>query len=171
MRPHQRGDNLQPQSLGKPVTGILITHSDYPESQELCHVSLSLEPLLPTGIAKLFPEPHPMVKPCRNYPLLGPLKSASVLSLGHAFVSRTLLMYSFKFPNLWCEVLVIILILCVCLFYFGLWWVFFAASRFSLVAASGGCPSWQGRAFSLWWPLLLQGTGSRHTGSVTVAHD
>ena len=121
MRPHQRGDNLQPQSLGKPVTGILITHSDYPESQELCHVSLSLEPLLPTGIAKLFPEPHPMVKPCHNYPLLGPLKSASVLSLGHAFVSRTLFMYSFKFPNLWCEVLVIILILCVCLFYFGLW--------------------------------------------------
>ena len=93
--------------------------------------------------------------------LLGPLKSASGLSLGHAFASWTLLVCSFKFPNLWCEVLVIILILCV--------YSILGCSEsslpcgFSLVAASGGCPSRRGPGFSLWWPLLLQSTGPRHT--------
>ena len=40
----------------------------------------------------------------------------------------------------------------------------------SLVAASGGHSS-SGRAgLSLSWPLLLRSTGSRHAGSVVVAH-
>ena len=41
--------------------------------------------------------------------------------------------------------------------YFWLCWVFVAACRLSLVAASGGYPS-------LWWLLLLWSTGSRHAG-------
>ena len=48
--------------------------------------------------------------------------------------------------------------------YFWLHWVFIAAHRLSLVAASGGYSSLQCAGFSLWWLLLLQSTGSRCTG-------
>ena len=49
----------------------------------------------------------------------------------------------------------------VCLF-FWLCWVFVAAHRLSLVAASGGYSSLWCAGFSLWWLLLLRSTGSRH---------
>ena len=44
---------------------------------------------------------------------------------------------------------------------FWLCWVFVAAHRFSLVAASGGYSSLQCIDFSLWCLLFLQSTGSR----------
>ena len=48
--------------------------------------------------------------------------------------------------------------------FFWLCWVFVAARRLSLVEASGGYSSLQCSAFSLWWLLLLQSTGSRRVG-------
>ena len=48
--------------------------------------------------------------------------------------------------------------------YFWLCWVFVAARGLSLVAASGGYSSLRCAGFSLRWRLLLQSTGSRHTG-------
>ena len=48
--------------------------------------------------------------------------------------------------------------------YFWLCWVFVAACRLSLVAASGGCSSLWCVGFSLRWLLLLWSTGSRRTG-------
>ena len=50
------------------------------------------------------------------------------------------------------------------LFVFWLCWVFVAALRVSLVAASGGYSSLQCVSFSLRWLLLLQSTSSRHAG-------
>ena len=55
-------------------------------------------------------------------------------------------------------------------FYFWLHWVFVAACRLSLVAASRGNPSLRCVGFLLRWLLLLQSTGSRHVGSVVVVH-
>ena len=52
--------------------------------------------------------------------------------------------------------------------YFWLCWVFIAACRLSLVAASGGYSSLQCSGFSLRWVLLLRSIGSRHTGSVVA---
>ena len=49
-------------------------------------------------------------------------------------------------------------------FYFWLHWVFVAAHRLSLVAASGGYSLLQCADFSLQWLLLLWSTGSRRTG-------
>ena len=48
--------------------------------------------------------------------------------------------------------------------YFWLRWVFVAAPRLSLVAASGGYSSLRCAGFSLRWLLLLKSTGSRHAG-------
>ena len=48
--------------------------------------------------------------------------------------------------------------------YFWLRWVFVAARRLSLVAASGGYSLLWCVGFSLWWLLLLRSTGSRSTG-------
>ena len=48
--------------------------------------------------------------------------------------------------------------------YFWLRWVFVAARRLSLVAASWGYSSLRCAGFSLRWLLLLQSTGSRRTG-------
>ena len=50
------------------------------------------------------------------------------------------------------------------LIYFWLSWVFVAACRISLVAASGGYSSLRCVGFSLRRLLLLRTTGSRHTG-------
>ena len=50
------------------------------------------------------------------------------------------------------------------LFYFWLRWVFVAARRLSLVAASGGYSSLRCAGFSLRWLLLLRSTGPRHLG-------
>ena len=55
-------------------------------------------------------------------------------------------------------------ILFVLFIYFCLHWVFVAAGRLSLGAASGGYSSLRCAGFSLQWLLLLQSTGSRHTG-------
>ena len=49
-------------------------------------------------------------------------------------------------------------------------WVFVSVLGLSPVAASGGHSSSQCAGLSLSWPLLLQSTGSRRTGSVVVAH-
>ena len=48
--------------------------------------------------------------------------------------------------------------------YFWLHWVFVAARGLSLVVASGGYSLLWCMGFSLWWLLLLQSMGSRHTG-------
>ena len=57
------------------------------------------------------------------------------------------------------------------LFIFNFWlcWVFVAALRLSIVAASRGYSLLQCAGFSLRWLLLLQSTGSRRLGSVVVA--
>ena len=54
--------------------------------------------------------------------------------------------------------------------HFWLHWVFVAACRLSLVAASGGYSSLRCTGFSLRWLLLLQSMGSKRVGSVVVAH-
>ena len=48
--------------------------------------------------------------------------------------------------------------------YLWLHWVFIAACGLSLVVASRGYSSLQCVGFSLWWLLLLRGTGSRCAG-------
>ena len=50
------------------------------------------------------------------------------------------------------------------LFYFWLHWVFVAARRLSLLAASGGYTSLRCVGFSLQWLLLLWSMGSRYAG-------
>ena len=50
------------------------------------------------------------------------------------------------------------------IYLFRLRWVFVAVHGLSLVAASGGYSSLRCVGFSLRWLLLLQSTGSRHTG-------
>ena len=54
--------------------------------------------------------------------------------------------------------------------YFWLCWVFISVWGLSPVAASGGHSSLQCVGLSLSWALLLRSTGSRHSGSVIVAH-
>ena len=54
--------------------------------------------------------------------------------------------------------------------YFWLCWVFVSVRGLSIVAASGGHSSSRCAGLSLSWPLLLRSTGSRHAGSVIVAH-
>ena len=51
-------------------------------------------------------------------------------------------------------------------YFFNFWlcWVFVAVCGLSLVAASRGYSSLRCTGFSLQWLLLLQSTGSRHTG-------
>ena len=53
---------------------------------------------------------------------------------------------------------------------FWLCWVFVSVRGLSPVAASGGHSSSRCAGLSLSWPLLLRSTGSRHAGSVVVAH-
>ena len=53
---------------------------------------------------------------------------------------------------------------------FWLRWVFIAARGLSLVAARGDYSSLWCAGFSLQWLLLLWSAGSRHVGSVVVAH-
>ena len=53
---------------------------------------------------------------------------------------------------------------------FGLCWVFVSVRGLSPVAASGGHSSSRCAGLSLLRPLLLRSTGSRHAGSVVVAH-
>ena len=53
--------------------------------------------------------------------------------------------------------------------YLWLHWVFIAACGLSLVVASGSYTSLWCAGFSLWWLLLLQSMGSRHTALVVVA--
>ena len=56
------------------------------------------------------------------------------------------------------------------LFIFWLCWVFISLRGLSLVVASGDHSSSRCAGLSLSRPLLLQSTGSRHAGSVIVAH-
>ena len=56
------------------------------------------------------------------------------------------------------------------IYLFLLCWVFISVRGLSLVAASGGHSSSQCAGLSLSRPLLLWSTGSRHAGSVVVAH-
>ena len=55
-------------------------------------------------------------------------------------------------------------------FYFWLCWVFVSVWELSPVAASGGHSSSRHVGLSLSRPLLLRSRGSRHSGSVVVAH-
>ena len=57
-------------------------------------------------------------------------------------------------------------------FFIYLWlcWVFVSVRGLSLVAANGGHSSSRCAGLSLSRPLLLRSTGSRHAGSVIVAH-
>ena len=57
-----------------------------------------------------------------------------------------------------------ILCMYVCMYVCRLRWVFVAAHGLSLVVASGSYSLLRCVGFSLWWLLLLQTTGSRHTG-------
>ena len=74
----------------------------------------------------------------------------------------------------WCsQINKYVFFLFVCFFkfiYFWLCWVFVSVRGLSLVAASGGHSSSRCAGLSLSRPLLLQSTGSRHAGSVVVAH-
>ena len=54
--------------------------------------------------------------------------------------------------------------------YLWLCWVFVSVRGLSLVVASRDHSSSRCAGLSLSWPLLLRGTGSRHAGSVVVAH-
>ena len=54
--------------------------------------------------------------------------------------------------------------------YFWLCWVFVSVRGLTLVVVSGGHSSSRCMGLSLLWPLLLRSTGSRHAGSVVVAH-
>ena len=54
--------------------------------------------------------------------------------------------------------------------YVWLCWVFISVRGLSLVVASGGHSSSRCAGLSLSRPLLLRNTGSRHAGSVIVAH-
>ena len=54
--------------------------------------------------------------------------------------------------------------------YLWLCWVFISVWGLSLVVASGGHSSSRCAGLSLSRPLLLRSTGSRHAGSVIVAH-
>ena len=65
---------------------------------------------------------------------------------------------------------VILFIYLLFIFYFWLRWVFVAARGLFLVVVSRDYSSLQGSGFSLLWLLLLQSMGSRHVGSVVVAH-
>ena len=58
------------------------------------------------------------------------------------------------------------------IFFVYLWlcWVLVSVRGLSLVVASGGHSSSRCAGLSLSWPLLLRSTGSRHAGSVIVAH-
>ena len=56
------------------------------------------------------------------------------------------------------------------IYLFLLCWVFVSVRGLSLVAASGCHSSSRCAGLSLSWPLLLRSTGSRHAGSVVVAH-
>ena len=56
------------------------------------------------------------------------------------------------------------------IFYFCLYWVFVSVRGLSPVAVSGGYSSSRCAGLSLSWPLPLRSTGSRHAGSVVVAH-
>ena len=58
---------------------------------------------------------------------------------------------------------------CICM-YVWLCWVFVSVRGLSLVVASGGHSSSRCAGVSLSQPLLLRSTGSRHAGSVVVAH-
>ena len=54
--------------------------------------------------------------------------------------------------------------------FFWLCWVFVSVRGLSLVAVSGGHSSSRCAGLSLLRPLLLWSTGSRHAGSVVMAH-
>ena len=73
---------------------------------------------------------------------------------------------------MWCVLLIVYIYFnfFICLFIYGLCWVFVSVRGLSLVAASGGHSSSQCVDLSLSWPLLLWSTGSRRAGSVIVAH-
>ena len=70
---------------------------------------------------------------------------------------------------LFCFVLKI-MYLFIYLFIFGCVGSLFLCEGFSLVAASGGHSSSRCATLSLSRPLFLRSTGSRHAGSVVVAH-
>ena len=65
---------------------------------------------------------------------------------------------------------VLFIYLFILIFFFWLCWVFVSVRGLSLLVASWGHSSSWCAGLSLSWPLLLRSTGSRHAGSVVVAH-
>ena len=80
------------------------------------------------------------------------------------FIGRRILFFFFlkKFTVLYLFIYLFI--------YLWLCWVFVSERGLSLVVASGGHSSSRCAGLSLSRPLPLRGTGSRHAGSVIVAH-
>ena len=79
-------------------------------------------------------------------------------------------LFLFLFFKVWASFF-LIFVFCFCLFiYFWLCWVFASARGLPPAVASGGNSSSQCAGLSLSQPLLLWSTGSRHAGSVVVAH-
>ena len=68
------------------------------------------------------------------------------------------------------DIIIIIFLIFIYLFIYGLCWVFVSVRGLSLVAASGGHSSSRCVGLSLSRPLLLRSTGSRRAGSAIVAH-
>ena len=78
----------------------------------------------------------------------------TILTIFKLFIALALSIFT-----LFCFVLFLILFI-----YFWLHWVFVAARRLSLAAASGGYSSLRCAGFSLQWLLSLWSTGSRRAG-------
>ena len=84
-------------------------------------------------------------------------------------ISSLYLLFLSVFRHLSCfliflSILIFLINLLILFIYFWLHWVFVAACRLFLAAASGGYSSLWCVVFSLQWLLLLQSTGSRHVG-------
>ena len=85
-----------------------------------------------------------------------------LVSDGQELMCTCLFIHSFIYLSIYLSIYLFI--------YLWLCWVFVSVRGLSLVAASGGHSSSRCAGLSLSRPLLLQSTGSRHAGSIIVAH-
>ena len=83
---------------------------------------------------------------------------------------RSLIHFEFIYLFIYFNVMELHFFFLIYFYFFWLCWVFVSVQGLPLVAASGGHSSLWCTGLSLLWPLLLQSTGSRRTGSVVVAH-
>ena len=101
--------------------------------------------------AVLFPAPPRWLPPRQPWLLWAPFCLAFV-------PRRVVFLFLFLYKFIYFYFIIYLFI------YFWLHWVFVAARRLSLVVVSRGYSVLWCTGFSLWWLLLLQSTGSRHTG-------